>query len=188
VLTLLQMSGAPGAGKSTIAAEISRHHGFVVLDYDLVKSTLLDSGTQFTDAGRIAYKLVLALAEDMLGHGSSVVIDSPCFYAELLSAGQSIARRHHATYLYVECVLDDIDGLDARLSRRTPLRSQRQTVSRGPVDHDIPLDADGRELFRSWIDGMKRPSDNLLVIDTSRDLSVCLSDLDSFLQQKGITA
>ncbi len=42
---LLQMSGVPGAGKSSIAGEIVRRRGFTALDHDVVKTALLDAAT-----------------------------------------------------------------------------------------------------------------------------------------------
>ena len=43
-LLLVQMSGAPGAGKSTVAHAIGRRTGAVVLDHDVTKSALLEAG------------------------------------------------------------------------------------------------------------------------------------------------
>jgi predicted kinase len=39
---LLQMTGEPGAGKSTLARAIGRETGALVLDKDIVKSRILD--------------------------------------------------------------------------------------------------------------------------------------------------
>lgn len=41
---LLQMSGAPGSGKSTLAKEISGRINSIILDLDVIKSSLIESG------------------------------------------------------------------------------------------------------------------------------------------------
>ncbi|MDQ1739400.1 MAG: hypothetical protein QOE53_1052 [Pseudonocardiales bacterium] len=182
--SLIQMSGAPGAGKSTIAAELSRRHGMVSIDYDIVKSVLLQEGSEFGNSGRTGYRVVTSLAESFLQQGHSVIIDSPCFYQELLATGESIARRQGAQYLYVECLIDDIDELDRRLSLRSPLRSQRSAVETPPVDARSEPALHGRELFQAWIHGMRRPATDFLVLDTSRDVATCLHDVETFLRER----
>jgi predicted kinase len=182
--SLIQMSGAPGAGKSTIAAELSRRHGMVSIDYDIVKSELLAEGSQFLNAARTAYRVVTSLAESFLRQGHSVIIDSPCFYQELLDSGESIARRQNARYLYIECRLDDLDEIDRRLTGRTPLRSQRSSVAGAPSDDRREPALPGRELFATWIQGMRRPATDFLVLDTSRDVATCMRDVETFLKER----
>ncbi|MEJ7834479.1 MAG: hypothetical protein WKF79_16315, partial [Nocardioides sp.] len=125
------------------------------------------------------------LAEDLLGQGHSVVIDSPCWYDELLASGQSLGARAGVPYLYLECRTDDLDILDARLRRRvTARRSQRTSLNASPIDDDRP-DSEGRDQFRAWIAGMKRPEADSLVIDTSRKVDDCLGDVEDFLRARG---
>ncbi|MEJ7833411.1 MAG: ATP-binding protein [Nocardioides sp.] len=181
---LIQMSGAPGAGKSTIAAELCRRYGMVSLDHDVVKSALLETGS-FADSGPASYEVLIALAEDLLGQGHSVVIDSPCWYDELLASGQSLGARVGVPYLYLECRTDDLDVLDARLRGRVARPSQRTSVTASPTDDDRP-DSERRDQFRAWIAGMKRPEADSLVIDTSRDVDDCLGDVEDFLRARGV--
>ena len=115
---LVQMSGAPGSGKSTIARALARERGLVIIDHDVVKDAQLGAGLPFAQAGKLSYAVLLALAEDLLGQGHQVVIDSPCFYDELLEGGQAVAARTGAAYRYIECVTDDLDVLDQRLRSR----------------------------------------------------------------------
>ena len=77
-LLLVQMSGVPGSGKSTIAREIRMRTGTVVLDLDVRKTAVLESGVDFDSAGHVAYITVLAFARSLLDQGLSVVLDSPC--------------------------------------------------------------------------------------------------------------
>jgi len=146
---LVQMSGAPGSGKSTIARALARQRGLVIIDHDIVKNAQLSGGLSFAQAGKLSYAVLLSLAEDLLGQGHDVVIDSPCFYDELLEAGQAVAARAGADYRYIECVTDDLDVLDQRLRSRRPLPSQVAGV------YEEPRDGSGRpgaDVFRDWID------------------------------------
>ena len=119
---LVQMSGAPGSGKSTIARRLAHERGLVILYHDVVKAAQLAAGLPFAQAGRLSYAVLLGLAEDLLRQGHRVVIDSPCFYDELLDCGQSIAARAGVAYRYIECVTDDLEVLDRRL-RAHPRRA-----------------------------------------------------------------
>jgi adenylate kinase family enzyme len=69
----LQMSGFPGAGKSTLAREIGKRTGAVVIDHDVVKSALLhaiDDGTIDPKlAGKISYNIDWSLIEFQLSQG-----------------------------------------------------------------------------------------------------------------------
>ncbi|WP_165356756.1 AAA family ATPase [Nocardioides zhouii] len=85
---LVQMSGIPGTGKSTLAARLGERLGYVVLDTDVVKSALLRSGIPLEQSGRATYAATLDVAAHLLAQGQSVILDSPCRYPELLDAGQ----------------------------------------------------------------------------------------------------
>lgn len=176
---LVQMSGVPGAGKSSIAGEIARRRGFTALDSDVVKTALLDAGIPGEQAGKASYQVVLALAEDLLGQGNDVIIDSPCLYQDLLEAGQAAAARHDAAYRYIECAVDDLDVIEARLHARPARRSQRPSMAQGP--DGAPAADDGPALFRRWAASMTRPEHGLLTLDTSGDFEDCVQRALAFL-------
>jgi predicted kinase len=177
---VVQMSGAPGAGKTTIAHELVRRLGLIALDHDVVKSAVLHSGGTFETAGPISYGVLFALASDLLEQGFGVIIDSPCYYDDLLAAGRKLAAAPGRAYRYIECVTEDIDVLDRRLRARTGLRSQRPSVNQPPPDLAVDRDATGAALFRAWIAGMKRP-ERFLRLDTIRPLAACVDDAMAYL-------
>jgi predicted kinase len=178
----VQMSGCPGAGKSTIARAIGQRTGAVVIDHDVLKSALLAGGMSFGDAGRMAYETARALARSVLDQGLNVVLDSPCFYQEIVDADLRIAAETGACFRYIECVTDDLAEISRRLRDRTPLRSQRRDL--GVASSDLAQGSEapsGEALFREWIANMKRPPHSCLRVDTTRPLAECLDVVFAFL-------
>ena len=172
-LLFIQMSWAPGAGKTTLAHAIAPQIGAVIIDHDVTKSALLEANVPASIAGAASYSLLNALARDLLLQGLSVIFDSPCFYVELLEHGQRLAQEIGATYCYVECRVVDLDELDRRLQNRPRLPSQLAGVRLQPTDGSGKAHVDD-EVFRDWITNMKRPIDGYLVVDTTRPLEECL--------------
>ena len=125
-LYFVQMFGVPGSGKSTIARALSEELGAVIVDHDVTKSALLAARIAEADAGRASYEVLRALSDGILSQGRSVIFDSPCLYDELLETGMETARKHSATYRYIECQQPDLDALNQRLLARESKPSQIQ--------------------------------------------------------------
>ncbi|NUR96341.1 MAG: AAA family ATPase, partial [Kribbellaceae bacterium] len=126
------MSGVPGAGKSTVAAHVVATQRAVAVDYDVVKSAILDAGFDLTASTKAAYEVMYAEARHILAQGHSVVMDSPCFWPRILTEGMQIAEEHNATYKYIECQIHDLDLLDERLRHCPRLRTHRPSVDHPP--------------------------------------------------------
>lgn len=193
---LVQMSGAPGTGKSTLARAVAPELHAAVLDHDMIKATLTEhmplpalagapaSGARPDQAaGRASYTLARRLAASLLDTGITVILDSPCFYTEQLDAGQQVAADHGAGYRYVECVTENLDVIAARLRARTAYPTQYRDLDQVPATAGSAAAA-GAAGWRQWIDGMKRPADLsvYLRVDTSRPASECAADVLRFLQ------
>jgi predicted kinase len=182
------MAGVPGAGKTTIARELVRHRRLVAIDRDVVLTAMLDSdgASNLEHDGALAfariasYDVVKAMADDVLAQGIGVIIDSPCFYDELLAAGQALAAKHGVAYRYIECFTEDIDLIDTRLRTRPGLRSQRPAVHLPPIDLGADLEPNGSDLFAEWLHKSKRP-DTYLRLDTTRPVDECVAEALAFL-------
>jgi predicted kinase len=178
---VVQMSGAPGAGKSTIGNLLAKTIGAVLIDHDVLRSFFLDIGEDFDIAAEHAYRLQWVLTEFYLKKERSVVVDSTCNYQVTLDTGSNLARRYACTYRYVECRLGDIDVLENRLRSRDSLRSQRKSIYSDPVDYqklNVPgLRRDAAATFQTWIDSSCRPNHGVIVIHTTNDPATCLQDL-----------
>jgi predicted kinase len=177
----IQMSGAPGSGKTTLAHAIAHPIRAVVIDHDVTKSALLDADVPATLAGHASYQVLNAIARHLLHQGHSVVFDSPCFYIELLERGQQLAQEAQVPYRYIECVVEDLDELDRRLRTRPQLPSQLTGVYVLPSAGSGKIQS-GEAIFRDWIANMKRPTANYLVLDTTRPLDVCLKTALAYIR------
>ncbi|RFU74583.1 atp-binding [Trichoderma arundinaceum] len=156
----IQMSGAPGSGKSTMAKMLGCSIDGVIIDHDVIRSTLLKASTPFAfdQAAALAYQLQWALAQDMMKQGRSIIIDSTCNFQEVLDQGSALAKQYGFTYWYVECKVQDIDLLDQRLRSRDPMASQRTGVDCPPAAaRGARAGQDARALFQKWIDHPCRP-------------------------------
>ncbi|KAL6807556.1 P-loop containing nucleoside triphosphate hydrolase protein [Trichoderma sp. SZMC 28013] len=169
----IQMSGAPGSGKSTIAAQLGRWINGVVIDHDVFRSSLIESGIPFEQAAQCAYRLQWAQAQHIIEQGLSVIVDSTCNYQDILDRGSALANQHDYTYWYIECKVQDIDLLDERLRTRDPMTSQRTGVDRPPAAAAAAAESehaaqDSRALFKKWMESPFRPKDNVVIVDSTR--------------------
>ncbi len=121
---LVQLSGVPGSGKSTLAYGIASTTGLVVVNTDVLKSSLIGRKVPVADAGALSYAIALGLVNDFLVQGRSVILDSPCRYRELLDGGQSIANTAGVRYAFIELWVPDVSVLPPRLDAREPRVSQ----------------------------------------------------------------
>lgn len=179
-LLLLQMSGAPGSGKTTLAQTIGRQIGAVVIDHDVTKSALLGADVPVALAGHASYSVLDALARHLLLQGYSVIVDSPCLYTVLLERGQQLAQEVHARYRSIECVVEDIEELDRRLRTRPHFPSQLVGVYQPPSAGSGKTHA-GEAVFRDVIANMKRPPTGYLTLDTTQPLESYLQTALTYL-------
>jgi predicted kinase len=187
----IQMSGAPGSGKSTMAKLLGSAINGVAIDHDVLRSAFLEASLPFGQAAKHAYDLQWGLAQDVMKQDFSVIIDSPCNFQEVLDRGAALARQHGYTYWYVECKVEDIDVLDERLRTRKPMTSQRTGVDQPPsaavadTAQEAPnitfsRDEDARVLFKKWIKKPCRPEENVIIVISTTDLEMLR---DHILQQ-----
>jgi predicted kinase len=168
----VQMSGFPGAGKSTLARAIGERTGAVVIDHDVIKSALMhsfDEGTLEPKlAGEISYNIDWSLIEFQLSQGNSVVFDSPCFYKEMVEIGTNLSKKYDVNYKYIECILDDINRINERLRNRDRMISQIKEAK--------------EEAFNYGIHNSKRPSnEKCLAVDTNHPLENYIEEVIHYI-------
>ncbi|MGC2191461.1 MAG: AAA family ATPase [Candidatus Dormiibacterota bacterium] len=169
-LLLVQMAGAPGTGKSTLATALGRQLRAVVLDRDVVKSALLDAEVGWERAGAAAQEVVFATADSLLAQGLSVVVDSPAHYALIPERGLAIARDRAAAYRFIECTCRDLEEIGRRLAGRTRRRSQWIGLDTPAPDGQSNAEQVGPHRWRTY-----GPSGGWLVLDTSAPVEASLA-------------
>ncbi len=157
-LFLLQMAGPAGSGKSSLARMVAYTKVAVVLDKDVIKSAILVVGDESL-AGPAAYEVFFALADHLLGQGSSVVLDSPSAWEQIPANGRKIAAERQADYYFVECSCPE-DVRLRRLEERQKLPSQTNS---GPLETIGPPGA-------------------YLRVDTTQPIERCLEQVLEYLQ------
>ena len=173
---LCQMSGMPGTGKSTLARHICKMTNAMLLDADVIKSSILNSfenDIDFKFAGKVAYEMIYSLADSNLEMGNSVVIDSPCRYEIILQQGMAIAKKHNVPYKFIECYLniEHLPELNRRRSTREILPSQI---------YNVPID---EKKFQDVLSSFIRPADHdYLLIDTSQEIAECIASAMGYLR------
>ncbi|KAK7403505.1 hypothetical protein QQX98_010735 [Neonectria punicea] len=99
---LIQMSGAPGSGKSTMATLLAQSIDAVVINHDLIKAFFLENDVSFDKSAELTYGFDWILAEDMIKQGRDVVMDSTCNFNEMLDQGTALAFKYGYEYTLVE--------------------------------------------------------------------------------------
>ncbi|MFC7362335.1 AAA family ATPase [Nocardioides astragali] len=161
---LVQLSGVPGSGKSTLARSVAGATGIVVLDTDVLKSSIVGSGVPVAAAGPVTYAAVLALAQDLLEQGRSVLLDSPCRYQELLDSGRQMANVHGVRYAFIELWVHDWGTVLHRLDGRSPRPSQLESAT-SPVPGTDWEFATAEETLATWQTQLLRPEHDWLRLD-----------------------
>jgi predicted kinase len=116
---LIVLSGLPATGKTVLAAAVARGLGVVLLSVDPVDSALAAEGVRESgSAGRAAYAVVGAMAEQNLALGTTVVVDAVNAVGEAKTFWIELARRRGARLLAVETILSDRVLHRERLSGR----------------------------------------------------------------------
>ena len=136
----------------------------VVLNTDVLKSSLIHSGVSVADAGAVTYAATLALAHDLLQQGQDVLLDSPCRYEELLECGQQIAREHGVRYAFIELWVRDWTTVLARLDARSPMPSQIASAT-APAPGTVWELGTAEETLARWQTQLVRPERDWLRLE-----------------------
>jgi predicted kinase len=183
---LIQMSGAPGSGKSTIARLLAQPLGqAVVVDHDVSKSALLgaldeeDPTSMLKEIAKMAWAVDWAFLESLMRQRQNVIFDSTCLYDEVIEKGVNLARTYGYVYAYVECQVGDIDVLDTRLRSRVSAKSQRTSVS-SPVLGTSQSREEALGQFKTWMEEPFRPKSDevdIVIVDSTGEPSKCVEEI-----------
>jgi predicted kinase len=164
------MAGFPGSGKSTLAKEISKHIDVVVIDRDVIKSSMIESGVDLDIVASASYDVVFSLCKYYLAINKSVIIDTPCYYDDSLNNGINIAVEYDAEYKYIECRVENFEVVNNRL------KSRKRSISQIPSTE--------KESFSVAMDKSKRPTKtDYLVVDSSLPIETYIQKVLSYIGQ-----
>jgi len=123
-MIILQMAGFPGSGKSTISKEIARRINAIVIDKDILKSSMLENGLSNEISSKLAYDVMFDLGKFYLEQGRSIVLDTPCYYDEIIVKGMKLSKTYNAEYKYLHCFVEDYEIINERIKLRKNMISQ----------------------------------------------------------------
>lgn len=95
---------------------------------------MLENGLNNDDASSLSYDLLYELVDVYLDKGQSVIIDTPCYYMNIIETGQQLSKKHGCLYRYIECKVDDFHIIEHRLKTRQRLVSQIVNVKKEHFD------------------------------------------------------
>ena len=147
---LIVFAGLPGSGKSTVAEGLSRSLSIPLFPVDPIEAAMWRDGLARAETGIAAYGVAIALADEHLRLGHSVIVDAVNPVEAPRAAWRSLAVKYRADLKIIECVcadetvhrmriearIRDIDGMPevswARVLRRRaeyqPWTDQRLTL------------------------------------------------------------
>jgi predicted kinase len=123
---LIVFGGLPGTGKTTIARELARQVGAVLLRIDSIEQALKDYGAADQPLDDAGYRVAYAVAADNLCVGRTVIADSVNPLAVTRNAWVEVANRSRAHVVEIEVICSDVTEhrkrIEARISDIAGLR------------------------------------------------------------------
>ena len=104
---LIVVSGLPGSGKSTVADGVSRALSIPAFSIDPIEAAMWRGGLAKSETGIAAYEVAVALADEQLRLGHSVIIDAVNPVEAARAAWRDLAAKHRADLKIIECVCAD---------------------------------------------------------------------------------
>ena len=104
---LIVLCGLPGSGKSTLAEGLSRILSVPVFSVDPIEAAMWRGGLAKAETGVAAYDVAIALADEHLRLGHSVIVDAVNPVEAPRAAWRNLAAKYRADLKIIECVCRD---------------------------------------------------------------------------------
>jgi predicted kinase len=106
-LKLIVLSGLPGSGKSVLAEGLSRSLSVPVFSIDPIEAAMWRGGLAKAQTGIAAYDVAIALADEHLRLGHSVIADAVNPVEAPRAAWRNLAAKYRAELRIIECICAD---------------------------------------------------------------------------------
>jgi predicted kinase len=117
-LKLIVLSGLPGSGKSVLAEGLSRSLSVPVFSIDPIEAAMRRGGLAKAQTGVAAYDVAIALADEHLRLGHSVIADAVNPVEAPRAAWRNLAKKYRAGLKIIECVCADEAAHRRRIAAR----------------------------------------------------------------------
>ena len=112
------LTGLPCSGKTTIGKELNKYLDGIILDGDIIRSTHISQGLNFTRAGRTLNILRIADIANIMIPKTNVICSFISPYREIRDEIRKIIGKHYIE-IYVKCSLQccikrDVKGMYAK--------------------------------------------------------------------------
>jgi predicted kinase len=101
---LFLVSGLPGSGKSTVADGLSRRLSIPIFSIDPIEAAMWRNGIAPDQTGIAAYEVAVALADEQLRLGHSVIVDAVNPIEAPRQGWRNLAAKYRADLKIIECV------------------------------------------------------------------------------------
>jgi predicted kinase len=166
-LVLVALSGLPGVGKSELARPLARELHLALTELDRIEAPLLRRDISGDAIGWGGYEILTSLAEDNLGIGMGVLIDSVCWIRAIRERWAQIAAQHAARFCPIEVVCADTSLHRKRVE-------SRDRSGKGLLSPDWSSVEAARPLYEPW-------DTPRLVLDTTRPVNELILDATSYI-------
>jgi predicted kinase len=150
---LVVFSGLPGSGKSTLAQGVARALSLAIFSVDPIEAAMWRGGLSKNQTGIAAYEVAIALADEHLRLGYSVIADAVNPVEAPRAAWRNLAAKNRAELKVIECVCTDETVHRRRIEARI-----RNIDGMAEIDWSRVLER--RAEYEAWTDAR-------LTLDTS---------------------
>ena len=117
---LIIFSGLPATGKTTLARDVAKKTGAIILRTDVIRKELFAEPKYTEEEKEQVYNEMFLRAEKFLIKGDVVILDANFYLQSLRDRARDVAHQFGKEFFIVECILDEekvLECMGARISK-----------------------------------------------------------------------